>query len=100
MDEHLLAGLEVRALDERLPGRQGDEWHGGRLGHREARRLAREIVLVHGDALGEGADAPIAHAPVDLVTHAEARDGGPDPSHDAREVVPEHERAPCRGGRA
>ncbi len=36
VDEHLLAGLEVRSLDERLPRGQRDERHRGRLGHGEA----------------------------------------------------------------
>src|SRR5947209_257658 len=59
VDEHLLTELQVRPLDECLPRRQGDEGHGGRLGHKEACRLDREIVLVHGDALGEGPDAAV-----------------------------------------
>src|SRR5437763_16853016 len=92
LDEDLLAGLQVRSLDERLPCGQGDEGHRGRLGHGEARRLDREIVLVHGDALGEGPDAAVARPRVDLVAHAEAHHGGADAGDDAGEVVPEYER--------
>ena len=45
--------------------------------------LDREIVLVHGDALGEGADAAVARSGVDLVAHGEARHGRPDAGDDA-----------------
>src|SRR4051794_4316689 len=71
VDEHFLARLEVRSLDKRLPGGQCDEGHGRRLDHGEACRLGREIVLVHGDALGEGPDAAVARPRVDLVTDGE-----------------------------
>ena len=54
--------------------------------------LSREIVLVHRDALGEGADAAIARTRVDLVAHAEARHRRADAGHDAGEVVAEDER--------
>ena len=54
--------------------------------------LDREIVLVDGDALGEGADAAVARSRVDLVAHGEARHGRPDAGDDAGEVVPEDER--------
>ena len=87
----MLAGLQVRSLDERLPGGQGDEGHRGRLGHGEVGGLDREIVLVHGDALGEGADAAVARSRVDLVAHAEAGHGRPDAGDDAGEVVAEDE---------
>src|SRR5437763_13829987 len=92
VDEHLLAGLQVRSLDERLPCGQGDEGHRRRLGHGEACRLDREIVLVHGDALGEGPDAAIARAGVNLVTHRDALHGGADAADGAGEVVPKAER--------
>ena len=92
LNEHLLARLEVRPLDERLPGGQSHEGHGSRLGHREAPRLGRKIVLVHGDALGEGADATVARPPVDLVTRCKARHSRPDAGDHAGEVVPEDER--------
>jgi hypothetical protein len=88
VDEHVLAGLQVRSLDERLPRAQCDERHGGRLGHEEVPGLDREIVLVHGDALGEGADAAVARSRVDVVAHGEARHGRPDAGDDAGEVVP------------
>ena len=92
MDEDPLARLQVRFLDERLPGGQCDQGHRGRLGHREARGLDREVVLVRGDTLGKGAHAAIAHSPIDLVAHAEARHGRADAADDAGEVVPEDER--------
>ena len=55
------------------------------------RGFEREIVLVYGDALGEGADAAVARSRVDLVTHGEARHGRSDAGDDAGEVVPEQE---------
>jgi len=69
----------------------GGTRHGGRLGHGEVRGLDREIVLVHGDAFGEGADAAVAWSRVDLVAHGEAGHGRSDAGHDAGEVVAEDE---------
>jgi hypothetical protein len=91
VDEHFLTGLQIGSLDEHLPGGQCDERHRGCLGHGEARRLDREIILVHRDALGEGAYTAIARPRVDLVPHGEARHGGPDAGDDTGDVVPEHE---------
>src|SRR5829696_9253473 len=65
--------------------------HRGRLGHGEVGGLDREVVLVHGDALGEGADAAVARSRVDLVAHGEARHGRPDAGDDTGEVVAEEE---------
>ena len=86
-----MTGLQFRSLDERLPGGQCDERHRGCLGHGEVPGFERKITLVHGDALGEGADAAIARSRVDLVAHGEARHGRPDAGDDAGEVVPEEE---------
>ena len=67
VDEDLLPGLHVAALDERLPGGQRDERHRPRLLHADRRRLERDIGLGDGDPLGEGADPVLAGAGVDLV---------------------------------
>jgi hypothetical protein len=42
VDQQLVTGLHVRALDERLPGGQRDERDRRGLGHRDRRRVARE----------------------------------------------------------
>jgi hypothetical protein len=91
VDQHPVAGLQVRSLHQGLPGGQGDKGHRGRLGHGEVGGLDREIVLVHGEALGEGADAAVAPSPLDLVAHPAAGHGRPDADHDTGEVVAEEE---------
>ena len=92
MDEDLLAGLDVGAVDEGLPGGQRHQRHRGRLVQGERGRLGRDVVLVDRDVLREGPDPQVAGASVDLVADLEVAYGGADPGHHAGDVVAEHER--------
>ena len=78
MDENLLPGLDVRLLDQDLPGRQRDQRNGCGLMQRESGRFERDIVFVDGDVLGKGPDAEVAGACEYLVTDSEAADVGSD----------------------
>jgi len=73
-DAQLLTRCEVCALCQYLPRgqRHGRDQCG--LCHREIGRFQREIRFVHSDEVGEGADSPIARAPVDLVSDLKTRD--------------------------
>jgi hypothetical protein len=56
--------------------------------------LARDVVLVDGDVVGEGPDPQVAGTGVDLIAYLEVAYGGADPGHHAGNVVAEHERGP------
>jgi hypothetical protein len=60
VDEDLLAGLDVGAVDECLPGGQGDQRHRGRLVRGERVWFGRDVVLVDRDVLREGPDPQVA----------------------------------------
>ncbi len=92
MDEYLLAGLHVGAVDQGLPGSQRHQRHRGRLVQGERGWLGRDVVLVDRDVLREGPDPQVAGAGVDLVAYLEVAYRGADPGHHAGAVVAEHER--------
>jgi hypothetical protein len=50
--------------------------------------------MVDGDVLREGPDAQVAGSGIDLVADLVVPHAGPDPRHDTRDVVPQHERRP------
>lgn len=91
VDEDLLTRLYARPLDQRLPCGQGDQGQGGGLGHGEDGGFGCQVVLVDGEEFGEGADAVLVGPGVDLVTHREAGDGGPDLQDLSGEVVAQDE---------
>ena len=92
MDEHLLAGLNLSDIDQRLPGGEGDQGNGSGLVQGQRRRFECDVVLVDRDVLGEGPDTQVAGARVDLVADLERADGAADLRHHAGDVVAEHER--------
>ena len=94
VDEDLLPGLHVCAVDEHLPGGQGDERHSAGFLERQGVRLGRDVVLVDRDEFGEGTDPQVARAGVDLVTHREVTNVGADVRDDAGQVVAEDEGRP------
>ena len=91
VDEHLLTGLQVCAVDEDLPGGQGDQRYGGGFLECERVRLGRDVVLVDRDEFGERADPEVARTGVDLVTDLEVAHVGADLGDHAGHVVAEHE---------
>src|SRR5262249_25729879 len=59
---------------------------------REGRRLRRGEVLIHEDALREGAEAIFTESRKNLVTNGEPRDAGADAHDGPAHVAPEYER--------
>ena len=92
MNQHLLPGLDVRPLDQRLPRREGDQGQRRRLRHCQPGRLGCQVVLADRDEPGEGPDPVLVRACVDLIARREPVHTGPGPLHHAGEIVAEHER--------
>src|SRR5690349_21786204 len=93
MNEDRVATLQVRDVYQGLPRRECHERNRRGFLHRERLRLQGDVSLVDGDELSEGADAQVARPRVDLVAHFEVLYLSADARHDAREIMPERERA-------
>jgi len=93
VDQDLLAGPEVRDIDQGLPRGERDQGNGCRLVERQRRWLERHVRSVEGNLLGEGTDALVARSGVDLVTDLEAAEVRADLRDDAGEVMAEGEGA-------
>src|ERR1700722_1251191 len=74
VDQNLLPGLDLSLLDQDLPGGQSDQRDGGGLMQSKRGRLECDVVLVDRDVLGEGPDAQVAGAGIDLVADLEGAD--------------------------
>jgi hypothetical protein len=74
VDQHLLAGPDIRGFDQCLPGCQTHQRQACGFGHAEVARQARKVVLIHGDAFGQGADPHVARAGKNRIPRGKARD--------------------------
>ena len=91
MDEDLLPGFDLSLLHQDLPSGQRDQGDGGGLVQSERGRLGCDVVLVDRDVFGEGPDAQVAGAGVDLVTDVEVADARANLRHHSGDVVADHE---------
>lgn len=89
MDEDLLAGFQLRDLDQCLPGREADQGNRRGLRHAQVARLGGHIVFADGDELGEGADALLIGAGIHGVAGLEAAHARADAHDRAGHVVAE-----------
>ena len=94
MDQHLLAGLQRRAVDQSFPGRDEDEGQGGCFPHAEIGRLQRQQVGVDSGEFGERSlhTADASRHAIDLVARLEPRDVTPGLFDHAGEIQPENRR--------
>jgi hypothetical protein len=96
LHEHLLTGLHVRPLDQRLPGGQRHQRQRGGLDHRQRGRFDRQVVLVDRDQLRERADAVGAGPRIYLITRRESSHGAAYLKDHTGQVVAEDERGLVR----
>jgi hypothetical protein len=92
VDQHLLTGLNVGLLDQRLPRGERDQWQGGGFGHVESLGLGGDVALVDGEVFGEGADAVLSGFGVHRVAGRESAHPRTGLNHDAGQVVAQHDR--------
>ncbi len=86
-DEHLVAGLDVCTLLERLPRRQSDHRDRGRLHEVQMRRFERGGVLGHDRKLSESARAQPEDAGEDGFARLEAGDTTTHLNHNTRQIA-------------
>ena len=96
MDQDLLAALQFRPVDQCLPGSQRDQRDRGSFFHAERLRLERDIGLVDGYELGEGADPILVGPGVHLIARLEALHPGGGSKHDAGHLIAQDERQSIR----
>ena len=92
VDQNLLARLQLREIDQRLPGGEPHQRQRRGLHVVEARGLFRRGALAYQGILGDGADAIFVEARIDRVADLELGDGGSDRFHVAGEIVTEDQR--------
>ena len=96
VDQHLLSRLQLREIDQRLPGGEPHQRQRRRLHVIEARGLRRRGALAHQGILGDGADAILVEARIDRVADLEFGDAGADRFDVAGEIVAEDQRKRVR----
>ncbi|MNT08160.1 hypothetical protein D3C72_1428920 [compost metagenome] len=87
MDQNLLSFFQLGGFDQHLPGGQGHQRNGCGLDHAEILGLQRQRRFLDGDELGEGADAIVVGARIDLVARFEAANASADPLNRTGQVV-------------
>lgn len=96
VDQDLLSPFQPGAIDQDLPRGQAHQWDRGGRFHAEIVGFQREVGFVDGDEFGERPDPVLARPRIHLVAGLEAADLGPDPDHDAGDVVAQDQRQAIR----